>query len=149
MFSPEDDEWKLWKFWQSVSLWQMDGTWPAWGDSSSRCPLLLRCRWELLGGKTLFDFSSWWQPCCFDEYCSKRALFMQLWIRAWSYKPYFIRFVFLDQDQRSLQSVSLRSNSYKGGPELTPLAWVVAPRILGLAVRFLRAVKVSRIERVD
>lgn len=45
--------------------------------------------------------------------------------------------------------MSLRSSSYKGGPELALLARAVPPHSLGLAVRFLRGVTVSRIERVD
>lgn len=40
-----------------------------------------------------------------------KAQFMLLWVRAWSYKSYFTVFASLDQDQRSLQSVPLGSNS--------------------------------------
>ena len=94
--------WRRWvktmKFWRSVSLWWTDGPGPARGGLSCRCPLLQSWRWELLGGKPLLDFSSWWQLCCCDECCGKRARFVLLWVRAWPCRPYFVRFVFLDPE---------------------------------------------------
>lgn len=63
------------------------GRWMAWGTSSSRCPLLLQCQQELLRGKTLLEFSSWWPPCCFEKYGCKRTWLMLLQVPAWSYQP--------------------------------------------------------------
>lgn len=75
--------------------------------------------------------------CCFKYQLDQRSL------------AYFIKI-------RGQYRATLRRNSHQGGPEVTPLAWVLAPHSLAphslaphLAVRFLRGGKVFRTRGVD